>query len=349
MGWIIAIIVVLIVGFLFVRAYNNLIKRRNRVDTAWGHVDVQLRRRSDLIPNLVATVKGYAAHEKEIFERVTQLRSQCMAKAGPVNKQADESQLVDFFDYQSRIAAGEIATDSTGGPGRSGRRVVAFAGLAVAILVIGAVFTVAVQRAKERAADESVGEPPESIAAAPSQVAGSPAGVESEVPTDAPPKVPPVTRAPAENTAKPAAEARTPSPGAARPAEVTNEEPAERRPAEVVAAPQEPPTQTQKPKPTPSEPKPEAAATPVVATAVLKFQEPSWVEIWRDGDPNPYFGLEEKGKELTLPLDGSLKIHLGNAGGVSLSVDGRPGKPLGGDGEARTFRIDSRNWRSFLQ
>jgi LemA protein len=90
MGWIIAIIVVLIVGFLFVRAYNNLIKRRNRVDTAWGHVDVQLQRRSDLIPNLVATVKGYASHESETFERVTQARGASNAASTPAEQaQAD--------------------------------------------------------------------------------------------------------------------------------------------------------------------------------------------------------------------------------------------------------------------
>jgi LemA protein len=90
MGWIVAIIVVLIVGFLFVRAYNNLIKRRNRVDTAWGHVDVQLQRRSDLIPNLVATVKGYASHESETFERVTQARGASNAASTPAEQaQAD--------------------------------------------------------------------------------------------------------------------------------------------------------------------------------------------------------------------------------------------------------------------
>jgi LemA protein len=90
MGWIIAIIVVLIVGLLFVQIYNKLIKQRNRVDTAWGHVDVQLQRRSDLIPNLVATVKGYASHESETFQRVTEARGASNAANTPAEQaQAD--------------------------------------------------------------------------------------------------------------------------------------------------------------------------------------------------------------------------------------------------------------------
>ncbi len=74
--------------------YNTLVALRNHIRDAWGNIDTELKRRYDLIPNLVATVKGYAAHEKEIFERVTQLRTQCMAGQGAVQKQADESQLV---------------------------------------------------------------------------------------------------------------------------------------------------------------------------------------------------------------------------------------------------------------
>ena len=83
MGWIIALIVVLIILFWAIRAYNTLIKQRNRVDTAWSHVDVQLQRRSDLIPNLVETVKGYASHERETFERVTQARGASNSASTP--------------------------------------------------------------------------------------------------------------------------------------------------------------------------------------------------------------------------------------------------------------------------
>lgn len=83
MGWIVALIVVLVIGLFVVSAYNRLIKRRNRVDTAWSHVDVQLQRRLDLIPNLVATVKGYASHERETFERVTRARGASHSASTP--------------------------------------------------------------------------------------------------------------------------------------------------------------------------------------------------------------------------------------------------------------------------
>jgi len=70
-----------LVAFLllwFVYIYNVLIKLKNRVEEAWSDIEVQLKRRYNLIPNLVETVKGYAAHEKEVFEKVTQARSQAM-------------------------------------------------------------------------------------------------------------------------------------------------------------------------------------------------------------------------------------------------------------------------------
>ena len=90
MAWIIALIVVLIIVFLVVRAYNRLVTQRNRVDTAWSHVDVQLQRRSDLIPNLVETVKGYASHERETFERVTKARGASNSASTPAEQaQAD--------------------------------------------------------------------------------------------------------------------------------------------------------------------------------------------------------------------------------------------------------------------
>ena len=75
--------------------YNTLIALRNHIRDAWGNIDAELKRRYDLIPNLVATVKGYAAHEREVLERVTHLRAQCMAGQQSIQKQADESQLVD--------------------------------------------------------------------------------------------------------------------------------------------------------------------------------------------------------------------------------------------------------------
>src|SRR3989344_4947262 len=73
------IIAILAVPLLFVVSiYNSLASMRIKVKEAWSHIDVQLKRRVDLIPNLVETVKGYAAHEKEVFENVTKARSALM-------------------------------------------------------------------------------------------------------------------------------------------------------------------------------------------------------------------------------------------------------------------------------
>ncbi len=77
-GIIILIIVVLIVGFI-IGLYNRLVKRTVRVEEAWADIDVQLKRRYDLIPNLVETVKGYASHERETLEAVLEARSKATA------------------------------------------------------------------------------------------------------------------------------------------------------------------------------------------------------------------------------------------------------------------------------
>ncbi len=75
--WIIlGILAVIILGTIF--AYNGLVKLRNRAKEAWADIDVQLKRRYNLIPNLVETVKGYAAHEREVFEKVTEARTRAM-------------------------------------------------------------------------------------------------------------------------------------------------------------------------------------------------------------------------------------------------------------------------------
>ncbi len=80
----------LIIGFWIARTYNRLIKERNRVDNAWGQVEVQLQRRYDLIPNLVETVKGYASHEASTFEEVTKARSASASASTPAEQtQAD--------------------------------------------------------------------------------------------------------------------------------------------------------------------------------------------------------------------------------------------------------------------
>ncbi|MBU4199457.1 MAG: LemA family protein [Verrucomicrobia bacterium] len=75
---------------------NTLVALRNHIRDAWSDVDTELKRRYDLIPNLVATVKGYAAHERTVLERVTELRTRCVANNGkPAEQAVDEVQFVD--------------------------------------------------------------------------------------------------------------------------------------------------------------------------------------------------------------------------------------------------------------
>ncbi len=76
MGVVAAVLLALALGGVLL--YNGLVRRKNDVENGWSQIDVQLKRRHDLIPNLVATVQGYARHEKELFERVALLRSQAL-------------------------------------------------------------------------------------------------------------------------------------------------------------------------------------------------------------------------------------------------------------------------------
>lgn len=88
--------VILLPVIYVVGQYNALVALKNYIRESWSDVDVQLKRRYDLIPNLVATVKGYSTHEREVFEHVTELRNRCAANNGPVVDQSrDELQLVD--------------------------------------------------------------------------------------------------------------------------------------------------------------------------------------------------------------------------------------------------------------
>src|SRR5882757_6231191 len=88
---IIAIIVVIVLLFVF--SYNGLVRLRNRVDNAWSQIDVQLKRRHDLIPNIVETVKGYAAHEKDTLEAVVNARNQAVSASGPAQQGQAEGML----------------------------------------------------------------------------------------------------------------------------------------------------------------------------------------------------------------------------------------------------------------
>lgn len=85
------ILAVVVLGAIGI--YNNLIRSKNRVDEAWSDIEVQLKRRYDLIPNLVNTVKGYAKHEEKVFTQVTDARSKAMSAPAGADKLAAENQL----------------------------------------------------------------------------------------------------------------------------------------------------------------------------------------------------------------------------------------------------------------
>ena len=89
---VLALIVIVVIAFILIR--NSMIASRNRVDEAWSGIDVQLKRRHDLVPNLVETVKGYATHEQKVFEQTAQARAEAM-KAGTVEAtQEAEAKLI---------------------------------------------------------------------------------------------------------------------------------------------------------------------------------------------------------------------------------------------------------------
>lgn len=88
-------VIVIAVGLLIVGIYNSLVRLRNQTDNAWSQIDVQLKRRHDLIPNLVETAKGYMTHERETFEAITQARSQAMNASSVAQANQAEGKLTD--------------------------------------------------------------------------------------------------------------------------------------------------------------------------------------------------------------------------------------------------------------
>ncbi len=93
---IIILVVIVVLALAIIGMYNGLIRLKNRVDEAWSDIDVQLKRRYDLIPNLVETVKGYASHEKGTFEEVTKARTAAMSaqKSGDAKAQAEAENML---------------------------------------------------------------------------------------------------------------------------------------------------------------------------------------------------------------------------------------------------------------
>ncbi|MDO8964890.1 MAG: LemA family protein [Coriobacteriia bacterium] len=103
------VLVLIVVAALVIGLYNRLVTLRSRVDNAWSQIDVQLRRRYDLIPNLVETVKGYAAHETETLEKVIQARSAAMSATGVDAQSKAENVLTDTL--KSLFALAEAYPD----------------------------------------------------------------------------------------------------------------------------------------------------------------------------------------------------------------------------------------------
>jgi LemA protein len=87
------LVIVVVIALWVVAIYNSLVVLRNRIENAWSQIDVQLKRRTDLIPNLVETVKGYASHEKEVFTKVTEARA-ALVHAEGVKDQAQANNML---------------------------------------------------------------------------------------------------------------------------------------------------------------------------------------------------------------------------------------------------------------
>ncbi len=93
-GILILVVILGLIGWA-IAIWNSIVRLENRIDNAWSQIDVQIKRRLDLIPNLVETVKGYAAHEKETLERVVQARNQALAAQGPAQQGQAQNMITD--------------------------------------------------------------------------------------------------------------------------------------------------------------------------------------------------------------------------------------------------------------
>ena len=100
--WIVIILILVLVYVIFL--YNSLVLKRNRKEEAWSDIDVQLKRRYDLIPNLVKTVQGYAKHESGIFEKVTELRTKALETDGVREQGQAENMLTDALKSVFAVA-----------------------------------------------------------------------------------------------------------------------------------------------------------------------------------------------------------------------------------------------------
>ena len=99
---ILIVIAIVIIGGVVI--YNKLVRLKNTVKSSWSDIDVQLKKRFDLVPNLVETVKGYASHEKSVFEKVTQARSMAMQASSPAEMAKAENMLRDTLKSLFAVA-----------------------------------------------------------------------------------------------------------------------------------------------------------------------------------------------------------------------------------------------------
>jgi LemA protein len=105
--------VVLLLALAFILIYNAMVAARNRVDEGWSGIDVQLKRRHDLIPNLVETVKGYAAHERKVLEEITLARADALRAGGVRETQAAEQRLTGLLAELRAVAENYPALRAT--------------------------------------------------------------------------------------------------------------------------------------------------------------------------------------------------------------------------------------------
>lgn len=101
--WIVIIILAILI-VVVAAIFNHLVSLKNRIEEAWSDIDVQLKRRHDLIPNLVETVKGYAKHEKELFEKVTDARAAAISSKGIAEKAKAENQITEALKSVFAVA-----------------------------------------------------------------------------------------------------------------------------------------------------------------------------------------------------------------------------------------------------
>ena len=126
---IVVVVLVVLIGIYLMVSYNGLVSLRNKIENAWAQIDVQLRRRYDLIPNLVETVKGYAAHERETLDAVVKARNAGISAAGPHDQAEAENQISGalrqlfalseaYPDLKANQNFGQLQEELTGTEGR---------------------------------------------------------------------------------------------------------------------------------------------------------------------------------------------------------------------------------------